>query len=61
VTRAFRKAAEILALSAALYRELAISALRLIPGRGESVWASLGYASLRASRLSESARLPASS
>ena len=31
--RAARKAAEIVVISAGLYRELAVSALKLIPGR----------------------------
>jgi hypothetical protein len=31
---AIRKASQILSCTAALYREIAISALRLLPGRG---------------------------
>jgi hypothetical protein len=31
---ALRKASEVLSCAAALYREMALSALRLVPGRG---------------------------
>lgn len=33
VKAAIRKASELVTLSAALYREMAVSALRLVPGR----------------------------